>query len=49
MSTRPYPEHIHLAPSRLTTWEYFMSTALWIAVGLALLIAVIAGIKKGRG
>jgi len=26
-----------------------MGTALWIAVGIALVVAVIAGIKKSRG
>jgi len=26
-----------------------MSTALWIAIGIALLVAVIAGIRKSRG
>ncbi|WP_159027760.1 hypothetical protein [Streptomyces pactum] len=36
-------------PGHPTTEEYLMSTTLWIVIAIALVIAVIAGIKKSRG
>ncbi|MFJ4537616.1 hypothetical protein ACIP39_16845 [Streptomyces tibetensis] len=36
-------------PRRKTSKEHLMSTALWIAVGIAVVVAVVAGIKKSRG
>ncbi|MDH6193260.1 hypothetical protein M2168_006378 [Streptomyces sp. CZ24] len=36
-------------PGHLTNEESLMSTVLWIAIGIALLVAVTAGIRKNRG
>ncbi|MEZ3181220.1 hypothetical protein KYY02_21790 [Streptomyces pimonensis] len=36
-------------PGRSTTEEYLMSTALWIVIAIALVVAVLAGIRKSRG
>ncbi|MFI7013429.1 ABC transporter permease [Streptomyces sp. NPDC050164] len=42
--TRPQP-----TPYRKTLKEHLMSIAVWIAIGIAVLIAIVAGIKKNRG